>query len=96
MAGDVAGGIAGVVALLTEHGDAIEADLARVYGVHVGDFPTRLTARRLRVLVTNLGPDACYWQSVRRVERERARPDPEVVTRALAAQGITIPDELRR
>jgi hypothetical protein len=58
LARSVAGGIARAADLLAEHGGAIEADLQRYYGVHVGDFPTRLTARRLFTLLEHL-PDDC-------------------------------------
>jgi hypothetical protein len=58
VAGGDAGGIASAARLLAEHGGAIEADLQRYYGLHVGDFPWPLTARRLRVLVKHL-PEGC-------------------------------------
>lgn len=55
-----AGGIAGAAALLSEHGGAIEADLQRYYGLHLGDFPWPLTARRLTVLLQSLPEDSAF------------------------------------
>lgn len=50
-----AGGIRGLVGLLTEHGGAIEADLQQFYGVTLSDLTVgRLTWRRLGVLVRQL------------------------------------------
>ena len=49
------GGIRGLVELLTEHGEAIEADLQQFYGVALSDLTVgRLTWRRLGVLVRQL------------------------------------------
>jgi hypothetical protein len=64
VAGGDAGGIARAAALLAEHGGAIEADLARYYGLHLGDFPWPLTARRLGVLVEHLPDDSAFRRSV--------------------------------
>lgn len=60
MARSDAGGIARAAALLVEYGGAIEADLQRFYGIHVGDFPWPLTARRLHVLLEHLPNDAAF------------------------------------
>lgn len=92
MAGVDAGGIVAAGSLLAEHGASIEADLQRYYRIHIGDFPARLTPRRLKVLIEALPPDAATWASM------RATPalDPAVTYAALARHGITIPDELRR
>jgi len=52
-----AGGIAGLVRLLTEYGEAVEADLQRFYGVDLRDLwrpGGSLTWRRLRALVVSL------------------------------------------
>lgn len=64
MDGGDAGGIARAAALLAEHGGAVEADLQRFYGIHVGDFPFPLTARRLLVLLEELPEDAALWRSL--------------------------------
>ncbi len=57
--GAQAGGIAGLVAYLREHGEAVEADLQRFYGVRLSDLTTgRLTWRRLRVLLSQLPRDS--------------------------------------
>lgn len=95
MAGVDAGGIVGVATLLAEHGGAIEADLQRFYGLHLGDFPSPLTARRLDVLLKHLPPEAALWMSMQESAKTAARPDPEAVARQLEERGITIPDELR-
>lgn len=50
----VGGGIVAAIHFLSEHGGAVEADLQRFYGTHIGDFPWPLTVRRLRVLVDHL------------------------------------------
>lgn len=53
--GPQAGGIAGLAALLREHGAAVEADLQHHYGLALSDLATgRMTWRRLRVLVNGL------------------------------------------
>ncbi len=53
--GAEAGGIGGLVALLTQHGGAIEADLQRFYKIRLSHLTSgRLTWRRLRVLLEHL------------------------------------------
>lgn len=64
MAGGEAGGIASAAALLREHGGAVEADLQRYYGLHVGDFPWPLTARRLIVLLKHLPADSATQEAL--------------------------------
>jgi hypothetical protein len=64
MAGGDAGGIARAAALLAEHGGAVEADLQRYYGLHIGDFPWPLTARRLLTLIDHLPDDAALRRDV--------------------------------
>lgn len=54
--GGEAGGISGLVALLTEHGDAVEADLQAEYGVDLADLLNLKTWRRLLVLLLQLPP----------------------------------------
>jgi hypothetical protein len=71
VAGGDAGGIASAVRLLEKYGGAIEADLQRYYGLHIGDFPWPLTARRLRVLVENL-PSGSQFHLALTPEDERA------------------------
>lgn len=87
MAGGDAGGIAGAARLLEEHGGAIEADLQRYYGLHVGDFPWPLTARRLLTLTEYLPDDSALQQALTPEDRQLWTFD-----RQLAA---TIIDELR-
>lgn len=54
-----AGGILGLARLLTEHGEALEADLLRHYRVDLLDlWRGRLTWRRLNALVRGLPPDS--------------------------------------
>lgn len=54
---DVQGEIARLHRLLTEHGEAIEADLQQFHGIALSDLTTgRLTWRRLGVLVEELPP----------------------------------------
>jgi len=71
------GGRIGLAALLTEHGEAIEADLQRWYGVELGDrYRGRLTDRRLLVLIRHLPRDsALMWDA-----------DPETAAWGLAEQ----------
>lgn len=65
-----AGGRAGLAALLTEHGGAIEADLQHFYGVELADrYRGRLTDRRLLTLVRQLPTTSAL---VRAVEPELA------------------------
>ena len=53
--GAQAGGIAGLVAFLREHGAALEADLQAHYGTPLSDLTTgRLSWRRLKVLIDGL------------------------------------------
>lgn len=63
--GDQVGGIAGLSALLSEHGEAVEADLLR-QGIRLSDIATRsgVKWRRLRVLVTNLPPGSATWRAM--------------------------------
>ncbi len=70
-----AGGILGLARLLREHGEAIEADLARFYGVDLRDlWRGRLTWRRLLALIRGLPADSA-------LARAQAGPD--------AAWGLT-------
>ena len=63
--GDRRGGIAGLGELLARHGAPVEADLARYYGVHLGDLGTAdLSWRRLRVLLAHLPPDSATAQAI--------------------------------
>jgi hypothetical protein len=48
------GGIVGLHALISEHGEAIEADLRQHYGTRLADVGTRVTWRELRSLLTGL------------------------------------------
>lgn len=62
-----AGGIAGLCRLLSEHGEAIEADLARYYGADIRDLfrpGSGLTWRRLRALVTNLPAESALGRAL--------------------------------
>lgn len=53
------GGIRGLHRLLTEHGEALEADLAQYYGIDLRDlFRGSLTWRRLGVLIRGLPVDS--------------------------------------
>lgn len=48
-----------LLGLLREHGDVVEADLQRTYGVDLVDlWRGELTLRRVRVLLENLPPDS--------------------------------------
>ena len=59
------GGRASLHELLNEHGEAIEADLQRTYGVDLRDVGTPdLTWRRLRVLIQHLPADSALSRSV--------------------------------
>ena len=50
---------------MTEHAEAIEADLLRHYGVDLLDYHRgRLSARRLRVLIQHLPRDAALVRAV--------------------------------
>lgn len=65
--GGTAGGIAGLGRLLSEYGEAIEADLQRYYGTDLRDVfrpGSGLTWRRLRALVTGLPPDSALAQAM--------------------------------
>lgn len=73
-----AGGIAGLLRLLREHGEAVEADLQRYYGIRLGELVTgALTFRRLGTLVRNL-PIESALGSVIEIDtaavRDAARP----------------------
>lgn len=59
----------GLLVLLKDHGEAIEADLLREYGVDLLDlWRGRLSLRRVKVLVAGLSQDA-------RLRREVSGPD---------------------
>lgn len=61
------GGIRGLHRLVTEHGEAIEADLQRVFGIDLLDlYRGRLTWRRLGVLVRSLArrPDSDLYRAI--------------------------------
>jgi hypothetical protein len=50
---------------VTQHAEAIEADLLRYYGVDLHDYHRgRLSARRLRVLIQHLPRDAALVRAV--------------------------------
>lgn len=56
------GGIDGLFALLRERGEAVEADLQRVYGIDIRDLVHPITQwRRLRVLVFAMYGDTARW-----------------------------------
>lgn len=70
------GGIAGLVALLREHGAAIEADLQRYYGERLSDITTgRLSWRRLRVLITGLPSSSSLFRAVNGAAAEWSTSD---------------------
>lgn len=62
-----AGGILGLCRLLSEYGEAIEADLQRYYGTDLRDLfrpDSGLTWRRLRALVVNLPADSAFGRTM--------------------------------
>lgn len=60
------GGISGLLGLLAEHGEAVEADLLRYYQRDLADVTTgRLSWRRLRVLLRYLPEDSATAREVR-------------------------------
>ena len=63
-----AGGISGLVALIEEHGEALDATLQAEYGLGLGDVTAgRVTFRRLRGLVASLPLDGtALWRAQRR------------------------------
>lgn len=64
--GRVAGGIAGVQRLLSEHSEAIEADLLRYFSVDLMDlWRGRLSYRRLSVLIRKLPGDSWTQTALR-------------------------------
>lgn len=74
---DGAGGIAGLVDLIEQHGEAIDADLRHYYpGTTLGDlFTGRLTFRQLAALIRNLpGDGTAVWRSHRRAIKDGAEP----------------------
>ena len=66
--GPRSGGIRGLVALVREHGEALDATLQAEYGLGLGDVTAgRVTFRRLRGLVANLPVDGtALWRAMRR------------------------------
>lgn len=65
--GYAAGGILGLCRLLSEYGEAIEADLQRYYSTDLRDLfrpESGLTWRRLRALVVNLPPDSALARTI--------------------------------
>ncbi|HEX6468495.1 MAG TPA: hypothetical protein VF069_05315 [Streptosporangiaceae bacterium] len=73
---------------MTEHAEAIEADLLRYYGVDILDYHRGLlSARRLRVLVQHLPRDAAL---VRAVRGEAADWGPTEHLLAVAADELAI------
>lgn len=65
------GGIRGLAALLTEHGEAIEADLTEYYGVDLADvFRGRLSWRRLGVLIRGLPVESRLTATLPHVEAD--------------------------
>lgn len=61
------GGIRGLFRLLSEHGEAIEADLQRFYGLDIRDLfrpGAGLTWRRLRALIMGLPAESALHRSM--------------------------------
>ena len=61
------GGIVGLCRLLSEHGEAIEADLARYYSTDIRDLfrpGSGLTWRRLRALVLGLPEESALGRAI--------------------------------
>lgn len=59
------GGIGGLIALLREHGAAIEADLKRFYGVKLSDLTRgRLTWRQLSVYLRGLPKESATAREI--------------------------------
>jgi hypothetical protein len=70
--------LAAAVGLLTAHGDAVEADLQRWYGVDVRDlYRGGLTYRRLLVLVENLPADSAVAAIVAKEVQDPQAPEYE-------------------
>lgn len=63
-----AGGISGLLALINQHGEALDADLQREYRLSIGDVASgRVTLRRFGALVKGLpGDGTAYWRANRR------------------------------
>ncbi len=60
--GPRAGKLTGLVELLSEHGEAIDADLQREYGLSVNDWAAgRVSTRRMLGLIANLTPESTAW-----------------------------------
>lgn len=56
------GGIGGLYRVLRDHGEALEADLQRVYGVDLRDFVSgTLSWRRLNVLCQGMYGETARW-----------------------------------
>ena len=62
MAGCDSPGIAGLHRLISEHGEAVEADLLRL-GLDIRDLGGALSYRRLRVILENSPRDSAYLRS---------------------------------
>lgn len=60
-----AGGISGLLELIRQRGEAIDADLQREYGLSLNDVVAgRVTLRRLDVLIKGLPPDGtAFWRA---------------------------------
>ncbi len=61
------GGISGLVRLLSEYGEAIEADLQRFYGTDIRELfraGSELTWRRLRALISGLPPESALARAM--------------------------------
>jgi hypothetical protein len=73
------GGISGLVRLIRDHGDAVEADLA-FRGIDFRDLWRRgsgLTLRRLHVLLLSLPADARLFADLRRAAEKANKPSIE-------------------
>lgn len=73
-----AGGIEGLVALINEHGEALDADLQHYYQIPLSDLATgRLTFRRLGALIRGLpGDGTAMWRAGRRTIAPDAKGSP--------------------
>lgn len=72
-----AGGIAGLVDLIDQHGEAIDADLRHYYpGTRLADlFTGKLTFRELASMIRNLpGDGTALWRSHRRAMKDSPTP----------------------
>lgn len=57
-----AGKLTSLVELLSEHGEAIDADLQRDYGLSLNDWAAgRVSTRRLLSLIKHLTPEGTAW-----------------------------------